>query len=270
MWLFASILTNEIVIIKLLKSQPRNNRQRNPPLREYHLQKQLLCSASKAFNLHFNSRFPSPKSFDIYVEQVDQEILETFIAWVYNVDLDLAVNKQTLSARKLIDLYLFADNKGCNRLKNDVIDLLQDSIVNGRVSWELKDIAYIFSCPATRADSCWFLRRFAAHSLFYGSVEIQKFEYNSLRVFFDMYPEAENVYTGVQQAHWNSGARKFRHPLSRDRTEGLQTICTYHIHDAARGESCRSKANTHLFAAASLPPSPPPSAPNSPPYYYYN
>ena len=262
-----SLLTNEIVTIRLLKS---NVHKRHPPLREYHVQKQILCSASKAFNLHFNSRFPHPKTYDVNVEQVSQEILETFLAWVYNIDLDRAVNKSTVTARKLVDLYLFADDKGCNRLKNDIMDLLQDTIVGGQLSWDLNDISQVFGSPAVQAESCWILKKFAGHCLLYGSIEIEKFTYQQLRAFFDAYPGAETVYSALQRVHWNSRERNVRHPLKRDDGENAHTTCTYHIHDTARGECCRTRGNGHLFAAASPSPSPPLTAPNTPPYYYYN
>jgi BTB/POZ domain-containing protein len=139
--------------------------------------KKLLCSVSEFFDKALNGRFAEASSNQMELPEDTPSIVSMFISWLYTRDLkfDLYECDTSLGVTTLIDLYVFADAKRCNALKNKAMDTLQDGLYSCHLVLDLYQVEFVFEKTCTNDESpirC-FLVEAIAHRLHEGLWEVE-------------------------------------------------------------------------------------------------
>ncbi|KAH6691177.1 hypothetical protein BKA61DRAFT_663270 [Leptodontidium sp. MPI-SDFR-AT-0119] len=99
--------------------------------KEFSIHKSFICKASVAMNAAFCSEFEEVKTGVMTLDEDDPLIVQDFVAYSYPNFNVKGLQARTVS--ELVGLYIFADRYRCaNRLKNNVMDALQDKMATQR------------------------------------------------------------------------------------------------------------------------------------------
>jgi hypothetical protein len=199
----------------------------------FSVHKKLLCSVSEFFDKALNGSFAEASSNRMELPEDTPSILSMFTSWLYTRDLKFDRYKcdQHLGVTTLIDLYVLADAKRCNALKNKVMDTLEDGLCSGELHFCLNHIELVFEKTCTNDESPirYFLVEAIAHGVHEGYWEVE-----DLSNLFRSQPELLSDYLHLQMRSSGPGPSPVD-PYTRGGSEGYR-LCTFHVH--AEGEEC--------------------------------
>ncbi|KAN0122059.1 hypothetical protein V8E51_000385 [Hyaloscypha variabilis] len=140
-----------------------------PEKQLFQVHKTLLCSASEFFKKAFNGDF-----VEAFINQMDlpedkPEIFAMFVAWLYGngkLVFDLENCGAFSGVDELIQLYVFANGKCCDALKNSTMDMLRAGLAQSVLHLDEKQIQYIFANTYSTAEAP--IRRFCVAWITYG------------------------------------------------------------------------------------------------------
>lgn len=202
----------------------------------YFVHKHLLCSTSRYFSRYFNTKQFYKQGPPTSIELNDSvDVIEAFIGWLYEKRLDRPSTDYRSTANNFLRLYIFAAAKECHALQNDVIDILQDTIMAGQMDWTLQNIGNVFKHATS--DPCWPIRKFGASCLLWGYFEDNRYTLNTIQSFLSDFPNGLKEYLILQKKHKDSGQRHYLCPMVRVYNRDKDAYCVFHIHD--QGEQCR-------------------------------
>jgi hypothetical protein len=159
-----------------------------------------------------------------------------FISWLYTRDLkfDTYECDENLGVTTLIDLYVFADAKRCNALKNVAMDTLQDGLYRCPLVLSLSHVELVFEKTCTNEEAP--IRCFLVEAVAQG-VHERLWEVEDLSNLFRSHPEVLSDYLRLQMH--SSVPKLYAVDVYRIGGSEKYGICAFHVH--AEGEMCTSE-----------------------------
>lgn len=163
-------------------------------------------------------------------------IVSMFISWLYTRDLkfDMYECDENLGVTTLIDLYVFADAKRCNALKNEAMDTLQDGLYRCDLVLCLYHVELVFEKTCTNDESP--IRCFLVEAIAQG-VHEKFWEVEDLSNLFRSHPEVLSDYLRLQM--YSSVPELYAVDLYKRGGSEKYPLCAFHVH--AEGEECTSE-----------------------------
>jgi hypothetical protein len=195
--------------------------------------KKLICSVSEFFDKALNGRFAEASSNQMDLPEDNPSIVSMFISWLYTRDLgfDIYGYDDKSGVTTLIDLYVFADAKRCNALKNEVMDTLQDGLFRDNLLLCLHHVELVFEKTCTNDEAP--IRCFLVTAIAHG-VHEKRWEVEELSDLFISNPEVLSEYLHFQMHR--STPELYAVDLYN---RGGSELCAFHVH--AESEICSSK-----------------------------
>lgn len=204
----------------------------------FQVHKKLICSASKFFDKASNGRFVEASSNQMELPEDTADTVAMFVAWLYKgglcINLDFCGAKA--GTTDLINLYIFADAKHCNPLKNEVMDMLQNGLNIEYLILTPEHIKHVFENTCAGSDAI--LRRFCIVMIAF-SLANNQFDVEKVGHLFKSFPDALTEYLEFQ-AKGPAPEIYTESPVVRC-YKGLYHRCAFHIHKDH--EVCTTKAN---------------------------
>lgn len=202
----------------------------------FSVHKKLLCSVSDFFDKALNGRFAKASSNQVELPEDTPFIVSYFIFWLYTRDLkfDMYQCGEDFGVSTLINLYVFADAKRCNALKNEAMDTLQDGLYSRHLVLHLYQVEFVFEKTCTNDESpvrC-FLVEAIAHGLHEGLWEVE-----DVSNLFRSHPEVLSDYLRLQM--YRSVPEPYAVDLYKRGGSQRYHLCAFHVH--AQGEECTSE-----------------------------
>jgi hypothetical protein len=201
--------------------------------RLFPVHKKRLCSVSKLFDKVFNSSFAEAANGRIDLPTDTPETVSVFVTWLYGDHVrDMPIDDNNPGALDLyIDLYLFADAKRCEKLKNELMDTIRWGIDQGRLNFLFSHIKRIFdgTCSSCEAP----IRTFCAAKIAYGLAE-GDLDPRDVLALFKTCPDALEEYLSFQAA--GHGPQIYTQAPEKidDEQGGVYHDCFFHTHDLGK------------------------------------
>ncbi|PMD18101.1 hypothetical protein NA56DRAFT_258582 [Hyaloscypha hepaticicola] len=212
----------------------------------FSVHKKLLCSVSEFFDKALTGRFAEASSNQMDLPEDHPAIVSMFISWLYTEDLkfDMYECDENSGVTTLIDLYVFADAKRCNALKNAAMDTLQDGLYRSHLFLCLSHVELVFEKTCTNEEApirCFFVEALAQ------GVREKFWEVEDLSNLFRSHPEVLSDYLRLQMC---SSVPELYGAVDLYRRGGSEKygICAFHVH--AEGETCTSEEGQRWTAGA--------------------
>ncbi|KAE9381916.1 hypothetical protein N431DRAFT_458468 [Stipitochalara longipes BDJ] len=199
--------------------------------------KKLICTASDFFEKAFKGGFVETTKNQMGLPEDTPKIVSMFVAWLYNkrkLDYEFDVCRATQSTTELMDLYIFADAKRCNALKNTVMDAIQDGFVKGYLALDGSHVQSLFERTSASEDNP--IRRFCVAWIGYGML-YEWMEKNEVSALFKSCPDALEEYLTFQ----NEGPVPDIYKINPEIRGGSELYHLYRFHVHGKGERCSSK-----------------------------
>jgi hypothetical protein len=168
-------------------------------------------------------------------------VFQGFVRWMYDGKLgDYAPDDVVWVPRELVDLYLFSVAKCNNKLKNTVMDALQDCLdEGGTVEITLSDIEMIFANTVSIQDAP--IRKFCCALIRWFQCQPKLGQYWTEERLADFFkncpPDVLQEYLKFLTDIWGKMENE-KSSLQRNATT-LFNMCYFHVH--ADGEECESE-----------------------------
>ena len=207
----------------------------------YTVHKAQICAASRTFRQYFNSSsWQQPTPTNVTLCGVTIDVVQAFLAWLYEQRLVRPLNEPSPSSKELLNLYIFATEKSINGLRNDVLITFQDLIRDGRMQWGLFQTQQILINTTSSALRGSRIRRFMAMCLLW-AFTYAKFSKADVMAIFGRFPDVLDEYLDLQNLYQQYGYKGvIPSPWLRIGDRDNKMYCLLHTHD--QGEGCVRRA----------------------------
>jgi len=161
-----------------------------PKKQKCSVHKKLLCSSSGFFDKSFNTGFQEAVKSEMSLPEDSPYVVQGFVQWLYFGTIgDLAPGDYEWTVAELVDLYVFGVVKCSNRLKNAVMDKLQDDLEGRAYKLHLHHVEKIYANTVSTSDApirnfcCAFIRWVQCDP------EVGSWEEEPLTEFFKDHPD---------------------------------------------------------------------------------